>query len=418
MYASDAKHPNSSLEEKLQSIYLLRSGPTVDLTIRKPYMDLLKKLGNPHLNLAPVIHVAGTNGKGSVISIMRSVLETAGYNVHTYTSPHLIKFNERILINGVPITDDELEASLDYVLSLNNEAQLTFFEITTALALYVFAQHKADFVLLETGLGGRLDCTNVIDNPLATIITKIGLDHQEFLGQTSKLIASEKAGIMKRSSPCIIAPQDFEQVYEVFEKRANSLPCPLIKANISQTYMTNLTGAHQIENIATAISALNTITELNLNPSDISKGLMSVNWPARLQKLNINKAPKTTEFWLDGGHNQSAAYALSQQASLWKKEDNKELHLILAMMSHKDPRSFIEPLWPYLSGISLIPVPGEECALSPAQLVKEIQLDDTISISILDGLESLLANPQEGVRYLIAGSLYLAGHILKNYPQY
>jgi len=216
MYQSDVQHPSEQLAQKLFKLYTLNRDKKIDLSFRPPYLDLLEKFGNPHLELPPVIHVTGTNGKGSIIAVMRSILETAGYNVHTYTSPHLIRFNERIVLSGKPIEDEPLEALIDEALELNGDGDLTFFEITTAIAFAAFARNPADICLLEVGMGGRLDCTNVIKAPLATIISPIGIDHAEHLGDTIEKIAAEKAGIMKTGAPCVIAPQHEPSVQQVF----------------------------------------------------------------------------------------------------------------------------------------------------------------------------------------------------------
>ena len=266
MYTSDLKHHDQTLEEKLHTLYTLNRDKKIDLSFRPPYLDLLRNFGNPHLNLPPMIHVAGTNGKGSIIAILRNILETAGYKVHAYTSPHLQTFNERIYLAGQNITDHHLENLIDEAITHNENQDVTFFEITTALAFAAFSQTPADVLLLEVGLGGRLDCTNVIKAPIISIINTVSYDHQEHLGETLPQIAAEKAGIIKQETPCILGPQNPDTT-DVFAKIAAEKKAPLYKHgtewDIKQNSQTieftwqcateiypkpGLTGPHQIQN--------------------------------------------------------------------------------------------------------------------------------------------------------------------------
>lgn len=416
MYVADARHPNSTLEDKLRSIYELRGGPSIDLTIRKPYLDLLAALGNPHQSLPPVIHVAGTNGKGSVIAILRSIFETAGYNVHTYTSPHLVRFNERIALAGQEISDDYLEGLLDETLAANQGADLTFFEITTALAFLAFSRTKADICLLETGLGGRLDCTNIIEKPLATIITRIGFDHMEFLGETLQQIATEKAGIIKTEVPCILAPQTSPDIDAVFEQKAKERNSPLIKADTRKALPTNLTGPHQQENMAATLACLQQISGFDISQKAIETALQNVSWPGRLQQISHPDLPLHCELWFDGGHNESAAKAIATQAALWQKQDDKPLHLMLGMMKTKDPQAFIKPLQPYLHKITCIDIPGEPMAFAAQELAKVMKPSCTGTNYVTD-INEVIANA-ENERMLIAGSLYLAGNVLNLFKKH
>lgn len=425
MYAADIRHPDKNLQQKLQQLYTMRGGPAIDLTIRKPYRDLLAALGNPHLHLPPAIHVAGTNGKGSVIAMLRAVLEQAGCRVHVYTSPHLVRFNERIVLAGREIDDRHLESLLDETLAANDSAALTFFELTTALAFAAFARTPADICLIETGLGGRLDCTNVIEQPLATVITRIGYDHMEFLGETLEKIAAEKAGIMKPDTPCILAPQQDGTVQTVFEKKATVLKCPLIFAQPQKDVKMNLVGPHQNDNAAAALTCLKELKNLNVSKNDITEGLQNIRWPARLQRVMAGPhaalLPPGAELWIDGGHNESAGQALAAQAALWQAQDGKPLHIILGMMRTKDPASFMEPLMPFADSLGCVTINNEEMAFRPAELADLIKASFPFytGIQAYPDLESALRHQTKSsvTRFLVTGSLYLAGNILGTLPQ-
>ncbi len=423
MYASDAAHANKALQDKLLSLYTLHRDKAVDLGFRPPYLNLLKALGDPHKSLPPVLHIAGTNGKGSVMAMLRAILEQAGYRVHVYSSPHLVRFNERIVLAGQEIGDEALEAILDETLALNNGAPLTFFEITTALAFAAFARNPADVLLLETGLGGRLDCTNVIEAPLASIIARIGYDHMEFLGNTLTQIAGEKAGILKPGCPCILAPQEYDEAIDVFEQKAASLSVPLIKTNPAQGRRSGLTGPHQLDNAATALACLPALRAAGfiISETAVDKGLENVRWPARLQRLSPDGLPAGCELWLDGGHNESAGRALGAQAKLWSEQDGKKLHLILGMMKTKDPLGFVRPLLPYTSKITCVAVPGEQKAFPPEDLARFIAgatppQSDTQTTFEPDIHKALnITDNAPDSRILVTGSLYLAGMALNLY---
>lgn len=436
MHQADLKHDKASLQQKLERLYALNRHTTIDLGFRPPYLKLLEALGNPHLNLPPTIHVAGTNGKGSIIAMLRAILEAAGYSVHTYTSPHLKKFNERIVLAGEEISDTALEALIDEVLTLNADGETTFFEITTAIAFAAFTRTHADILLLETGLGGRLDCTNVIESPLCTIINTISHDHTEFLGESLSQIASEKAGIMKTNCPCIIGAQTQEaldqNIIEIFRTRAASLGSPLLIHGSEWTVNENensilhvsnqteatytkpsLQGAHQIQNFATAITCLKTIeTHFPVNHEAIQKGSQCINWPARLEKIESMSLNDTNELWLDGGHNDSAGVALSSQAATWDAEDSKPLHLILGMKSDKSPEAFLRPLAPHIKSITLIPLEGIGACLNHDTLTR---VTDTLGIkppheakNVQNAVTHIQNTYGNGIRILTCGSLYLA----------
>ena len=230
MYKADLVHPDAALEDKLERLFYLWRAKNPEFAIRADFKALLFHLGNPHESLPPVIHVAGTNGKGSTIAFMRAIAEAAGLRVHAYTSPHLVRFNERIYLSGSYITDEALHPLLDEVLHFCEGKEITFFEATTALAFKAFSDVSADLLLLETGLGGRLDCTNVVACPAATVITPISFDHTEFLGSAITTIATEKAGILKPGVPCFLGDQVYEDAAKVIEARAAELSCRLYKA--------------------------------------------------------------------------------------------------------------------------------------------------------------------------------------------
>lgn len=434
-----------SLQDKLDHLYTLRksgiSPGYAGLSLRPEYLMLLERLGNPHTQLPPVIHVAGTNGKGSTIAFMRAILESAGYKVHAYTSPHLIKFNERIVLAGAEIDDVTLESLLDEILAINNGMEQTFFEITTALAFTAFARTPADIVLLETGLGGRLDSTNVIDAPLATVITTLSYDHTEFLGHSIEEIASEKAGIMKAGTPCVIAHQNDARALATLRARAIALGSTLYCADNGWSMTSNMTGnhagdgnvfsihteyrslnalptpslvgAHQIRNAATAIATLAIQNRFEIPDAAFAAGLTNVYWPARLQKI---KSPTDWEIWLDGGHNDSAGAVLADQIKTWSEQSDKPLYIITGMMANKDVAAFAHPIAPLADAVVTIPIPGNQgLSFSPTALAetwagsgaKTVYTDETAWPAPLN---SVLANNPPG-RVLITGSLYLAQEI-------
>ena len=402
---------------------------------------LLERLGNPERQLPPVVHVAGTNGKGSAIAFMRATLETAGYGVHTYTSPHLVKFHERIRAAGsggsAPIDEADLVALLEECEEANDGAAITFFEITTAAAFLCFARRPADIVLLETGLGGRLDATNVLDRPALTVITPISLDHQQFLGETIEEVAFEKAGILKRGVPCIVGPQE-DAAREVIEQRAARLRSPLsIFSQDWQTYeehgrlvyqdgsglmdlaLPRLPGRFQLANAGTAIAALRALSAFSLSDQQIEDGLLSADWPARMTRLTsghyADLAPEDAELWLDGGHNPSAAAALTQSLAELEERVPRPLVLILGMLNSKDPRGYLEPFSGLASKIITITVPGEENALSAGELsgtAQSLGFEAEPATSLETALEAASTDSHQPPRILICGSLYLAGHVL------
>lgn len=453
MHDTDIRHPNSALETRLRAIYGLRRGGRLALGFREPYLDLLRKLGDPHKKLPPVIHVAGTNGKGSTIAFMRSVLESGGYKTHAYTSPHLVRFNERIRLAGRLIEDDRLERLLDEVLACNAGGEVTFFELTTALAFHAFAQVPADIVLLETGLGGRLDCTNIVENPQVSVITTISADHTEFLGPSLRDIAGEKAGIIKPGRPCVIGRQTAAGlaagVGEVFAERAEALDSPIFRCGVEwetraegagmafsfagrETVLPapGLAGPHQIANAGAALAALSVIRrDFPVAPEFLRMGLAGVEWPGRLQRITSGILAGLLlpgwELWIDGGHNDSAGEALAAQARLWAGTDVRPLHLIVGMMGSKHPREFLSPILPFVDSLSAVPIPGEAGCQAPATILAAasdfIKNKNNMITKCLrcgefsDVGHALQAMSKSGGppgRILVTGSLYLVGAVL------
>lgn len=446
MYDTDARHPSAALEARLRAIYGLRRGDRLALGFRAAYRDLLRAMGDPHLRLPPVVHVAGTNGKGSTIAFMRCILESSGYKVHTYTSPHLVRFNERIRLAGRIIEDQALENLIDATLAANAGRDATFFEITTALAFRAFADTPADILLLETGLGGRLDCTNIVENPQATVITTISGDHREILGPTLCDIAAEKAGIMKPGRPCVIGVQtgsgNAEGIGGIFERKAQALDSPLFRSGAEWVIegspegmrftgagrtctlpRPGLPGPHQIGNAGAALAALEVIhKDFPVSPQAIHRGITHVEWPGRLQKVETGPLaaalPPGWELWLDGGHNDSAGAALAAQARAWQAQDGKPLHVIVGMMGSKHPAEFLSPLSPQSDSLTAVPIAGEPAALAPHTIL-------AAACGFSGKCAAVAADPEQAVRTLIAppaaprgrilitGSLYLVGQILK-----
>lgn len=407
--------------------------PGIDLSLDRMWL-LLKALGNPQQKLPPVIHLAGTNGKGSTQAFLRAIYQAAGYRVHSYTSPHLMRFNERIVIAGSEVSDDYL---LDLLTRVKNAAQtipVTFFEATTAAAFLAFAEHSADLLILETGMGGRLDATNVVEAPLATIITPIGLDHTEFLGDTLADIAREKAGIMKCGVPCFVGEQAAEAL-EVIKRTARRLEVPLrlhgrewsyeitpegfiVHAGADQLSLSApaLPGVHQYHNAALAAVVAYTLAGPKLQAEHIVRGIATAQWPARLQRLThgplVDAWGSRGDVFLDGGHNAHAA----EQLATWMAAQARPITLILGMMARKDVASFVAPMASWVSECVAVPVHGGEC-YPPEALVAAARaagIADVRAASNLTEAEKMLTQDAPGT-LLIAGSLFLAGEVLKNH---
>jgi dihydrofolate synthase / folylpolyglutamate synthase len=412
---------------------LMRLHPKlIDLSLGR-IEGLLAALGNPHEKLPPVIHVAGTNGKGSTVATMRACLEAGGYRVHAYISPHLVRFHERIRLAGKLIDEDRLVALLEECERANRGAPITYFEITTAAAFLAFARTPADIVLLETGLGGRLDATNVIRHPAATAITPISLDHQGFLGDTIAAIAGEKAGILKTGTPAIIGPQ-LPEAAAVFAARAEQIGAPLLRfgtewrcdaSGDGMRYegpgwhldlpLPSLLGAHQIANSGTAIAGLEQLAGLEISRTAIADGLRRIDWPARLQRLTrgplVDILPPGWELWLDGGHNPGAGEVLAAAVSDWR---DRPLYLVTGMLNTKNAAGFLAPLAAYARALYAVTIPGEENPLSApaiAAAARSVGLPAEEAPSTAAALATIIADPTPA-RILICGSLHLAGTIL------
>ncbi|MFA8385022.1 MAG: folylpolyglutamate synthase/dihydrofolate synthase family protein [Pelagibaca sp.] len=401
----------------------------IDLTLDRVW-HLLAALDHPERALPPVIHIAGTNGKGSTQAMIRAGLEAVGNRVHAYTSPHLARFHERIRLADDLITEAHLTEILDDCYRANDGATITYFEITTCAALLAFARTPADYTLLEVGLGGRLDATNVIDTPALTIITPVSMDHESFLGDTLAKIAGEKAGIIKRGVPCIVGPQH-DDAMEVIEARATRLGAPLLaygqhwhvgeergrlvyqdETGLLDLDLPNLPGQHQIQNAGAALAALR---YLNMPEAAFDGAVQRAQWPARMQHLkgtSLNDLAPHTDLWLDGGHNPSAGEALATHLRSLPK---RPTYLICGMLNTKDVRGYLRPLGGVADHLTAISIPGEANTLS-AEDTEKAARDVGLKADQADNVESALtkiASDEPHARVLICGSLYLAGHVLR-----
>jgi dihydrofolate synthase / folylpolyglutamate synthase len=401
----------------------------IDLTLDR-MVKLLGALGNPERVLPPVIHIAGTNGKGSTQAMIRAGLEATGARVHAYTSPHLARFHERIRLAGQLISEDMLTALLDEAAAANGPDNITFFEITTAAAYLAFARTQADWTLLEVGLGGRLDATNVVEKPALTIITPVSLDHQQYLGDTVALIAAEKAGIIKRGVPVIVGPQT-EDGLAVIEARAARLGAPLLafgqhwhvwedrgrmvfqdENGLLDLPLPNLPGPHQVQNAGAALMALR---HLGMDAAACEAAVTQAEWPARMQRLRVGPlvdAAPQVELWLDGGHNPAGGAAV---AATLARMPARETHLICGMLNTKDVRGYMEPLAGHVTRLHAVTIPGEANTL-PADVTRDAAIAagiDAVTAGSVAGALADVVAASPAARVLICGSLYLAGSVLR-----
>lgn len=442
MHEADLHHAQSRLQKKLEAIYRLRRTTTKVNWDQRGYLDLLQKLGNPHLHLPPVIHVAGTNGKGSVIAFLRSVFEAQGLSVHVYTSPHLVQVNERIVLAGKQISDSYLEGLIDEVMLLNDGVPLSFFEIMTAVAFKAFSSVSADIVLLEVGMGGRLDCTNVIDSPLATVINRISLDHTEFLGDTIEKVAFEKAGIMKEGAPCIVGFQGSknDEVRSVLNDVAREKPADIYHygdhyrfEESDQSFLVrvggaeyeclrpSMTGEHQLYNAALVVAVIDQIKDrIEISCDSVAQGIAHAKWPGRMQNIDVGalELPSECEVWLDSGHNDSAGEAIAKQAAFWKGQGDKALHVVVGMMGTKDAGAFLKPVLRYVDGFHVVPLSFDrEGSLQSDDFTSCLGKGDSDvhAVSHDDVFSALhaIVRSDPNARILIAGSVYLAGEVLQ-----
>ncbi len=408
---------------------------------------LLDKLGSPHTKLPPVVHVAGTNGKGSVTAYLKAMLEASGARVHVYTSPHLVRFHERIELAGasgksLPIGEATLVDILTRTQATNGSDDVTQFEITTAAAFLAFAEQPADVLLLEVGLGGRLDATNVVDRPVLDVITPISLDHSEKLGATLAKIAFEKAGILRSGVPAIVSQQEPE-AEDVIRSEALRVGAPLIvwgehfdayeqrgrlvvqsEELLLDLPLPSLIGRHQVVNAGTAVAAAlrlgQSLPQLGLGERAIEQGLTAARWPARMQRLDAGPLPSLlrpgAELWLDGGHNPAAGRALAQTMADLEERSPKPLHLIVGMMGLKDAGGFLSAFRGLASHVVTVPIPGaHEAPHAPetlAETAREVGLKAESATDVAAALKRTDAYEPGPKRILICGSLYLAGHVL------
>ncbi len=401
----------------------------IDLSLDRMHR-LLAALGNPERAIPPVIHIAGTNGKGSTQAMIRAGLEAGGARVHAYTSPHLAQFRERIRLAGTLIEDDALADLLAQVEAANDGQPITFFEITTAAAFLAFARTPADYTLLEVGLGGRLDATNVIDAPHLTVITPVSIDHTQYLGETLPLIAAEKAGIIKPRVPVIVGPQD-DDALRVIEARAMGLSAPIVAHG--QHWMIqperdgmvfqddhglwdlprpNLIGPHQIQNAGTALAALRV---LGATDAQARAAVTQAEWPARMQRLRhgpLVDLAAGAELWLDGGHNPAGGQALAATLAAMPA---RPTHLVCGMLNTKDVAGYLRPLADHAASLTAIDIPGEPNTLpatDTAAAARQVGMTAHVARDAAQAVGDLVTH-SPGARILICGSLYLAGRILR-----
>ena len=385
----------------------------------------------------PVVHIAGTNGKGSTLAMLAAMLQAAGRRVDRYISPHLVAFNERILIDGAPIAEERLARCLERCEVANAGLPITFFEITTAAAFLAFAEGQAEWVLLETGLGGRLDATNVVARPRLCLISPVSMDHESYLGDTLAKIASEKAGILKPGVPAVIAAQPPDALAAI-EERAAEVGAPLllqdrdwgvwptatglrVEASGRRLELPRpvLAGTHQIGNAGLAVAAALQLDEAKLDTKAIGRGLEAARWPARLQRLVagplVRAVPPDTTVWLDGGHNPAAGQVLAD--SLPGLLQGRALHLVVGMLSTKDVAQFLAPLLPRAASIRCVPIAGEALSRDPAATAATAGLlgaRATSAGSVAAAVEAIVAVEAAPYDILICGSLYLAGEVLRD----
>ncbi len=401
----------------------------IDLTLDR-VARMLTALGEPQRHLPPVIHVAGTNGKGSTQAMIRAGLEAEGKRVHAYTSPHLAWFHERIRLAGNLISEDALTALLDECIAANGHEAITFFEITTCAAFLAFSRTPADYTLLEVGLGGRLDATNVVDHPALTIITPVSIDHQQYLGETLPEIAGEKAGIIKRGVPCVVGPQA-EEGLAVIEARAARLGAPLLvygqhwhigtengrmiyqdERGLLDLPLPNLPGPHQMQNAGAALAALR---HLGASEAACEAAVTRAEWPARMQRLKrgpLVEAAAGAELWLDGGHNPAGGEAIAATLAAMPQ---RPTHAICGMLNTKDVTGYMRPLAGHLTSLHAVSIPGEKNTLSAtetADAARRAGLTAYEAESVAAALHAI-STRDPAARVLICGSLYLAGSILR-----
>jgi dihydrofolate synthase/folylpolyglutamate synthase len=411
----------------------------IDLSLDRMWR-ILARLGHPERRLPPVVHVAGTNGKGSVVAMLRAMLEAAGYRTQAYTSPHLVRFAERVRLADGPIDEAALTAILEECEAANGPTPITYFEITTAAALLAFSRSRADILLLEVGLGGRLDATNVIERPLLTAITPVALDHQQYLGPDLSSIAAEKAAIMKPGVMAVIGPQA-SAAARVIAGHSRRVGAPLmryarrgpwpgrwttravgermavrVEDRLFDLPPPALAGGHQVDNAGLAIACLTRLDGFNVDDGAMAAGLRRTEWPARLQRLDGGSLrallPADAELWLDGGHNSAAGAALARWCA--RARAARPLALVVGMLETKDDRAFFAPFAPLAEVVYAVPIPGEAAARAAAATASGARaagIPAHAARSVTAAL-SRIAQTLRRPRVLICGSLYLAGQVL------
>jgi dihydrofolate synthase/folylpolyglutamate synthase len=430
-----AAKPRDSLGDVIARLSALHP-KRIDLSLDRMHR-VLARLDRPEKKLPPVIHVAGTNGKGSTVAYLRAILETAGLSVHAYTSPWLVRINECFRLAGQLVGDDELQAALEHVEQANAGEPLTFFEAKTAAGFLLFARHRADVLLLEVGLGGRLDSTNVVETPLASVIAPVSMDHTEFLGDTLTSIASEKAAIIKRNVPVVSAEQHPEAM-EVIEQQARRMHAPLHAAgrewhvNVERGRLVyqderglmdlpapKLFGRHQFDNAGLAIATLRAIDTIRLGHAAY-EGIVNAEWPARMQRLAsgklIEQGPQGCEIWLDGGHNAEGGRVAAAALGDLEERVSRPLVVIVGMMGNKDAGAFLANFAGLTRHIFAVEIPGQDNAMPQDRLADAaravgMRVERAGSVeAALRGIATLAYEVPP--RILITGSLYLAGHVL------
>jgi dihydrofolate synthase / folylpolyglutamate synthase len=428
---------SDTLLERLKKLH----PQSIDLSLGR-IERLLSRLGNPQDKLPPVLHVAGTNGKGSFLAFTRAIAEALGKGVHVYTSPHLVHFHERIVLAGPhgsgPIAEDLLVDCLARAEAANDGELINLFEITTAAAFLAFAETPADLLLLETGLGGRLDATNVVVKLILTAITPVSIDHVSFLGDTVTAIAGEKAGILKAGVPCVVGRQE-QKAFRVIEQRAEQVGAPLhvvgrdfdmyeqqgrlvfqTASRLIDLPLPRLNGRHQIDNAGTAIAAASLLFGDALTTRALEHGLTHAEWPARMERLATGGlhayVSDGTEIWLDGGHNAAGGQVTAHALAELDERVPRPVHLIYGMMETKDAHAFIAPFKGLVERVYTVPIPEEPNAFS-AEALAEVARAEGFDVVATSGLPDALTRSQAALqgpgRVLICGSLYLAGHALK-----
>ena len=418
-------------------------GKDIDLGLRAPYLNLLADLGSPEKKLPPVLIVGGTNGKGSTCAFLRAMIEATGRKVHVYTSPHLVSFYERIRIAGELIGEEELATILTEIEARAEPGGVSLFEIITAAAFVAFSRTTADATILEVGLGGRLDSTNIVPDPVASVISRLSFDHRHFLGTDMTAIAFEKAGIMRKNTPCFVAPQPSHEALATLRDQAALKQTPLFlggdawnvepsqdaatfrfsseQRTIGSLPRPALNGAHQLWNAGLAIAASSALP-FSIPDEAIIAAMQTVSWQGRLQQITrgplLSLLPDGTELWLDGGHNDSAGEVLAAHMKTWHTQDGQPLDLVYGMLTSKVPEEFLTPLLPYIRRVRTLKINGEVSGFDAAELAAQVKAMGVTDVKPCDSLAQALqdlASPSSLPcgRCLVTGSLYLVGRALQ-----